>query len=93
VIAMTAVSDIAQDTNPELRRLLASHAATIDAADAHHCRLVDAGVEHLQTCCKAPMAYASPSTARPDRASRSSRAVDRPWPPLAGRFGHLSASP
>jgi hypothetical protein len=37
VIAMTAVSDMAQDTTPELRRLLALKAATIDAVDGHHC--------------------------------------------------------
>jgi hypothetical protein len=37
ILAMMAVSDMAQDTNPQLRRLLASHAAVIDAVDASHC--------------------------------------------------------
>jgi hypothetical protein len=37
ILAMMAISDMAQDTNPQLRRLLASHAAIIDAVDAHHC--------------------------------------------------------
>jgi hypothetical protein len=37
ILAMTAVAEMAQGTSPRLRRLLASHAAVIDAVDAHHC--------------------------------------------------------